>query len=174
MAGTKPGHDEAGVEVLACADGWAIAAPLNPVIAGRGRCAPVRISDASPPNCHGRPETGRPCNLGHAFGAGAVAYLASFVAAAQQIAVRKKRAKVVTMPALSRGAADALGDLGAVFALHHGDVVLALQIEPELRTIAEIAAEPHGRIGGNRTAAVQNVRDPARRHAEIDREPFLR
>ena len=37
------------------------------------------------------------------------------------------------------GGVDALGYLGAVVALRHRDIVLALQIEPELRAVAEIS-----------------------------------
>jgi hypothetical protein len=39
-----------------------------------------------------------------------------------------------------------LRDLGAPFALDDSNVVLTLQIEPELGTISEIPAEPDGRI----------------------------
>lgn len=56
-----------------------------------------------------------------------------------------------------------LRDLTALLPLHHGNVVLALQIEPELRTVAEITAEPHRRIGGDGAPSVQDIRDTARR-----------
>jgi hypothetical protein len=39
-----------------------------------------------------------------------------------------------------------------VLTLDSGDVILALQIEPELRAIPKIAAESHGCIGGARAA----------------------
>jgi len=67
-----------------------------------------------------------------------------------------------------------LRDLPALLPLHHGDVVLALQVEPELRAVAEIAAEPHGGVGGDRAAAVQDVGDPAGRHADVERQPVGR
>jgi hypothetical protein len=57
--------------------------------------------------------------------------------------------------------ADPLGNFGAVFALDNGNVVLALQCEPELRAISEIAAKAYGRIGRNRPALIQNVGDTA-------------
>jgi hypothetical protein len=37
--------------------------------------------------------------------------------------------------------------LGSTFSLYHADVVLALQIKPELRAVPKIAAEPHRCIG---------------------------
>ncbi len=37
------------------------------------------------------------------------------------------------------GGPDALGDLGAAVALDRGDLVLALEVEPELRPVAELA-----------------------------------
>jgi hypothetical protein len=63
-------------------------------------------------------------------------------------------------------------NLVPAFSLYHPDVILALQIEPELRTIAEIASKPHRRVGRNRTPAVKNIRDTARRYAEIKRKPI--
>jgi hypothetical protein len=47
------------------------------------------------------------------------------------------------------GRSHATRDLRATLALNHGDVVLALQIEPELRAIAEMAAEAQRRVCGN-------------------------
>jgi hypothetical protein len=38
--------------------------------------------------------------------------------------------------------------------LNSGDVILALQIEPELRAVSKIVAESHGCIGGNRAATI--------------------
>src|SRR6185503_4010433 len=52
-----------------------------------------------------------------------------------------------------------------------GDVVLALQFEPELRAVAEVAAEPHRRVGGDRAPRVENVGDAAGRHADVERQP---
>ena len=65
----------------------------------------------------------------------------------------------------------ALGDVLAVLALDRRDVELALQVEPELRAVTEIAAEPHRRVGGDRAAAVENVGDAAGRHADVERQP---
>jgi hypothetical protein len=55
--------------------------------------------------------------------------------------------------------------------LNSGDVILALQIEPELRAVAEIAAEPHAGVGGDRSALVEDVRNAAGRDAKVKREP---
>jgi len=63
-------------------------------------------------------------------------------------------------------------DLRPALALHHPDIVLALQVEPELRAIAEIAAKPHGRVGGDRAPGVEDIGDAAGRHADIEREPI--
>lgn len=43
---------------------------------------------------------------------------------------------------------------GAALVLYQGNVVLALQIKPELRAVSKITAEPYCRIGGNRPASV--------------------
>ena len=48
---------------------------------------------------------------------------------------------------------DAPGNLGTLLALDHANVILTLQVQPELRAVAEIPAEPNGGIG----------RDPRRR-----------
>jgi hypothetical protein len=40
------------------------------------------------------------------------------------------------------------------FPLNHSDIVLALQIQPKLRAVAEITTEAHGGVGGNRPPAV--------------------
>jgi hypothetical protein len=48
--------------------------------------------------------------------------------------------------------------------------VLALQIEPEWRAVAETAAEPHRRIGCDRTPGIENIGDAPRGHAEIERQ----
>jgi hypothetical protein len=45
---------------------------------------------------------------------------------------------------------DAPRDLGALLPFNHPNVVLTLQVKPELRAIAEVAPEPHGRVGGDR------------------------
>src|SRR6478672_11241924 len=65
----------------------------------------------------------------------------------------------------------ALCDLRALLPLNDADVVLALQIQPELCAVTKVTSEAHGRIGGDRAAAIQNVRDAARRHANVERQP---
>ena len=37
---------------------------------------------------------------------------------------------------------------------------MALQVEPELGAVAEVAAEAHRRVGADQAPAVQNLRDP--------------
>ena len=64
----------------------------------------------------------------------------------------------------------ALRDLVALLPLHHCDVVLALQVEPELRSVAEIAPQAHGCIGRDRAAAVENVGDTAGRYTDVERQ----
>ena len=61
-------------------------------------------------------------------------------------------------------------DFDATFAFHHCDFVLTLQIKPELSAVAEISSEAERCIGGYRPAAVENVGDAPRWHAEIDRK----
>jgi hypothetical protein len=43
------------------------------------------------------------------------------------------------------------------------NIVLALQIKPELCAVSKVAAKTNRRIGGNRSATIQNVGDAARR-----------
>jgi hypothetical protein len=62
-------------------------------------------------------------------------------------------------------------DLGPAFTLDHSNVVLALQIKPELVTISKISAEPDGRICSDLAASIEYVGDTARWHAEIERKP---
>jgi hypothetical protein len=56
---------------------------------------------------------------------------------------------------------DAPGNLDALLPLDHANVILTLQVQPELRAVAEVAAEPHGGIGRDRAAAMENVGDTA-------------
>jgi hypothetical protein len=58
------------------------------------------------------------------------------------------------------------------FSLYHPNVKLALQIEPELRAIAEITRKPHRRVSRNRAPAVKNIGDTARRYPEVKRKPI--
>ena len=69
------------------------------------------------------------------------------------------------------GGADALRDLLAAIAFDQGDLVLALQVKPELRPAAEVATEADRRVCGDPAATVQDVGDPPRRYAEIERQP---
>lgn len=70
------------------------------------------------------------------------------------------------------GGLDAADDLVAVVAFGAGEVVWGLEVEPELRVVAEIAAEAERGVGGDRTPAVEDVRDAARGHAEVEGQPI--
>jgi hypothetical protein len=48
-----------------------------------------------------------------------------------------------------------------MLALDHRDVVLALQVKPELRAITKIVTKSHCGVGSDRPAPVQNVGDAA-------------
>jgi hypothetical protein len=50
-------------------------------------------------------------------------------------------------------------DLGTTLTLDDSNVVLALQIKPELGAISKISVEPDGRICGDRPASIQYVCD---------------
>src|SRR5260370_24540330 len=58
-----------------------------------------------------------------------------------------------------------------MLSLDGGDVVVALQIKPELCAVPEITTESHGCIGGNGAATIEDVGDTAGRHPEIEGEP---
>jgi hypothetical protein len=66
----------------------------------------------------------------------------------------------------------ALRDLGTAFTLYYGDVILALQVKPELGTVSEISAEPDGRIGSDRPASVEDVCDATGWYAEVECKPI--
>jgi hypothetical protein len=70
------------------------------------------------------------------------------------------------------GRPDAARDFYASIAFDDSDVVLALQIVPELRAVAEVAAEADSRVGGDRAPAIQNVSNAAGRYADIERQPI--
>jgi hypothetical protein len=70
------------------------------------------------------------------------------------------------------GEADALGDFRAAVALDQGDLVLALEVEPELRPVAEVATQAHRRVSRDPAPSVQDVGDPAGGHAEVEGEPI--
>lgn len=63
-------------------------------------------------------------------------------------------------------------DLGTALTLDDSNVVLALQVKPELGTISKISAEPDGRIRGDRPASIQYVCDATRWHAEMSASRF--
>ena len=60
-------------------------------------------------------------------------------------------------------------DIRAALVFDQGDVILALQVELELRAVVEVATQPNRSVGGNRAAAVQSVGDAARRNSKVER-----
>jgi hypothetical protein len=64
---------------------------------------------------------------------------------------------------------DAPGNFRTLLPLDHANVILSLQVQPELRAVAKIAAEPHRGIGRDPSAAIEDVGDTARRNANIER-----
>jgi hypothetical protein len=54
------------------------------------------------------------------------------------------------------------GNLGALLSLDHANVILTLQVQLELRAVAEIPAKPHRGIGRDRAAAIEDVGDTGR------------
>jgi hypothetical protein len=63
-----------------------------------------------------------------------------------------------------------LSDFFAAFLLRQRNVILPLQVDPELRAVAEVAAQAQCRIRTDRAAAVQNIGDAARGNAKQDSE----
>jgi hypothetical protein len=63
-------------------------------------------------------------------------------------------------------------DLSTALTLNDSNVVLALQIKPDLGTISKISTEPDGCISSDRPASIEYVRDATGRYAEIEREPI--
>src|SRR5258708_37346324 len=55
-------------------------------------------------------------------------------------------------------------DLGSMLSLDRRNVVLALQIKPELCAVPEIATESHGCVGGNGAATIEGVGGTGGRH----------
>ncbi len=64
--------------------------------------------------------------------------------------------------------ADATSNFLAMIPFDDSNVVLALEIEPELRAVAEVRAEPDCCMGTDRPAPVEDVGDATLRHTEID------
>ena len=69
----------------------------------------------------------------------------------------------------SPGGPDLLGYFFSPVSLNQGEVVLALEFEPETRSVAEITAKPDRCLSGNRPPAIQDVRDAARWYTKSER-----
>jgi hypothetical protein len=79
--------------------------------------------------------------------------------------VRRERLRGISRPNAPR-------NLGSALTLDYGNVVLALQIKPELCTVSEIATEPNRGVGGDGPATVQYVGYAARRYSKVECEPI--
>jgi hypothetical protein len=80
------------------------------------------------------------------------------------------------MIARSRGAVrlDAIASSRLSFSARHFEVVMALKIEPELRAVAEIKAEPKRGVSGDAPPVVDDLGDAVWRNADGLGEPMLR
>lgn len=85
--------------------------------------------------------------------------------------VRDRRVALPSTPSSRVGRSDTSSDLPPLLAFHDSDVVLPLQVQPELRAVTEIAAKPHRGICRNASASVQNVGNPPRGNADVERKP---
>src|SRR5262249_60505878 len=65
---------------------------------------------------------------------------------------------------------DALGNLCAPLPLDHGNVMLALQVQPELGGVAKIEPETHSGVGRDCTSAIKDVSHAAGGHADVERQ----
>ena len=64
-------------------------------------------------------------------------------------------------PSRRIGGVHAFLDFGAAFAFHLGDVVLALQVEPELGAVAELTGKAERRVGADRSSGIEDVGNAA-------------
>src|SRR4051794_1654347 len=65
----------------------------------------------------------------------------------------------------------ALCDLRALLPLNDADVVLALQIQPELCAVTKVTSEAHGRIGGVRAGGPPNSPGAAPKDRQVGAPP---
>jgi len=79
-------------------------------------------------------------------------------------------ATVTAAAGLGGAGVDVAVDLGLMLAGGGAQIVGALQVHPELRIDAEIAAEAQGGIGGEGALAGDDLGDTVRRHAQGHRE----
>ena len=61
-------------------------------------------------------------------------------------------------------------DFPAHFTFRHRNIALALQVEPKSGAVAEVTGMAEPRIGRNGAAAIEDIGNAARRHAEIERQ----
>ena len=65
---------------------------------------------------------------------------------------------------------DAVGDLHTALILSQLDVVVSLQIHPELGCGSKISCQPKSRVRADRPLATSDVIDASHRHLQLDRE----
>lgn len=68
-------------------------------------------------------------------------------------------------------AAPDLGQLASAF--HAAQFVIGLEVEPELRAVAEVLREAERGVGGDGALAMHDFIDAARRDADVFREPVF-
>ena len=71
----------------------------------------------------------------------------------------------------SVGGPDPSSDFSAFLPFDDTNVVLTLQVQPELRAIAEIADQAVPRVRRDTSASIQNIGDPPRGNADVERKP---
>jgi hypothetical protein len=69
---------------------------------------------------------------------------------------------------------DPLGRLAGQLPAHDLEIVVRLQVQPELRAVAEVQAETQRRVGGDPSSVVDDLGDPVGRDADRPRELVLR
>ncbi len=63
---------------------------------------------------------------------------------------------------------DSFGNLSAPFILRPLQVLVRLEIHPELGSRAEVARQPKGGVSGNRPFAPSDIVDACNRHHQFD------
>src|SRR5436190_23213714 len=63
--------------------------------------------------------------------------------------------------------------LGSQIPPGHLEIIIALEVHPELRTIAEVQAQPQRGVGRDASSIVDDLGDSVRRNTDRFREPVL-
>jgi len=67
---------------------------------------------------------------------------------------------------------DVSGDTIGFTASHYFQVVSRLQVQPERRRSLEVARKPQRSVRCNPSSLMENIRDPRKRHAEVESHPI--